>query len=59
MADDTRDKEKSNESSGTKIGGGDVPKTKLPKGMIMGKDGKPYVPSSVFEKERWEELMRI
>jgi hypothetical protein len=42
MADDTRDNEKSNESSRTKIGG-EVPKTKLPKGMIMGKDGKPYV----------------
>lgn len=42
MADDTRDNENSTESpviTGTKTGGG----SRLPKGMIMGKDGKPYV----------------
>lgn len=50
MADDTRDNEKNTETpvaAGTKPGGG----SRLPKGMIMGKDGKPYVPIFTIENE--------
>lgn len=42
MTEDTRDNDKNaGASTVTGTGAGDVPKSKLPKGMILGKDGKP------------------
>jgi len=54
MADDTRDSNQNNPAPASTEQPGSVdstqPAKKFPKGVVLGKDGKPYVPSNLHSR---------